>query len=123
MKNNLKDIYTRSPGEIQYNENILEHSNVLESYIQKIKVLLNTTPGEVIGFPNFGVGLDALIFELNVNEDEIKSRIYSQITEHCIESQYFETDVILTFFNGTTRDILLIDISINGTKEFGILIK
>lgn len=124
MKNtNLSEIYMREPGDINYVPNILHHSSALETFIGKIKMILNTTPGEVIGFPDFGAGLEALIFSLNANEHTIKEKIMSQISTFCTEAPYFEINIEVKFFKGSYRDIALIDIIIDGTKEFGILLK
>ena len=119
----LKEMYHRLPDESNYQEGILEHSNALETYVEKIKMILNTTKGEVLGFPNFGTNLENLIFETDVDENALRNEIFYQINEHCAEADFFETDVKVSFLRGTVRDIAVIDIIIENEKLITALIK
>ena len=119
----LKEIYHRLPEESNYIEGFLEHSNVLETYIEKIKMILNTSKGEVIGFPNFGVNLENLIFELTFNADQIRNEIFSQINAYCGEAQYFDTAVDVQFAQGTVRDMAIVDITVNSNKAISVLLR
>jgi hypothetical protein len=59
------------------------------------------------------VGLDEMVFELNLNQDEIKARIFGIINKYCTFSDLFPTTVNVKFFNGTQRDICVIDINVD----------
>lgn len=119
----LKEIYHRLPEEGNFVEGLLEHSNVLETYIEKIKMILNTSKGDVLGFPNFGVNLENLIFELTFNADQIRNEIFSQINAYCGEAQYFDTEVKVKFAKGTARDMAIVDIVVNANKVISVLLR
>jgi len=117
------DFYIRTKEDVNYREGVLETGNPLEIFISKIKMILNTNPGEILGFPEFGAGLEQVLFDMNVDVEVIKIHIQKQIEEYCKESVYFDTNVDIKFFKGTIRDWVLVDIFIDGTKEFGVIIK
>lgn len=119
----LKEIYHKTPDDKNYQKDIIDHSNVLEAYLQKIKMILNTSKGEILSYPEFGASLEDLIFDISYDGNEIKKRIIQQIILFCPESEYFDTEVEVNFFKGTTRDSALVDIIINKNKYFGILVK
>ena len=57
-----------------------------------INVLL-TEPGERINIPNFGVGLKNLLFESNVNVEQLKENINQQISIYIPEISLVDTIV------------------------------
>ena len=59
----IRDIYTRNPEDPNYVYGVLEHSDVVESIITKIKMILGTSAGQVFGDLGFGIGIEDLIFE------------------------------------------------------------
>lgn len=119
----LKEIYHRIPEEGNFVTGFLEHSSALEAYVSKIKMILNTSKGEVLGFPEFGVNLENLVFELNYSTDQLRYEILTQINKYCGETEYFETEVQVTFARGTARDLALIDILIDATKMISVLLR
>jgi len=119
----LKEIYHRSINDPTYQEGILEHSDAIEAYVQKIKMILNTSRGDILAYPNFGVNLGELIFNHDVSGEKIKDEIISNIIQFCPENKFFETKVDVQFKRGLTHDEALVDIFINGTKYLGILVK
>lgn len=119
----LKELYHKKTTDSTYQEGILEHSDALETYLEKIRMILNTSRGDVIAFPNFGMNLNELIFDMNVSSEEIKKRIISNIINYCPESEHFDTKIEVQFTRGDFHDIALIDIFVNGNKYFGLLVK
>ena len=64
---------------------------------QNVKMVVLTSPGERIGFPDFGVGLRSYLFE-NANEattNALKTRIQQQIQKYLPYVNL--TDVIVSF--------------------------
>lgn len=119
----LKEIYHKKTTDPTYQEGILEHSDALEAFLEKIKMILNTSRGDVLAFPTFGVNLEEFVFDSNVSETRIKDEILTNIIHFCPESDYFETNIEVTFQKGDYHDTALVDIFINGTKYFGLLVK
>ena len=59
----------------------LDLSDPMDEIKQNFKTLLLTRPGEKLGEPNFGIGIQNFLFEMNTIEtkQQINSRIRSQV--------------------------------------------
>lgn len=119
----IKDFYIREPKDPNYIFGVLEHSSQVESIIAKIKVLLNTQKGAVLGDMNFGVGIEDLIFETRVNKTELEEEITDQIQQYISEASEFNINPVVSFGRTEGYDYALIDFYINGEKAAGILVK
>ena len=95
----------RDPGDYGYKKDILETTDPIEICIGQLKMLLLTNKGVVLGDPGFGIGLDDLIFNLELSEESVRREIAFQLQTYCPLfyelSGYFK----LEFFQGTLRDI------------------
>ena len=118
----IKDIYTRSPKDPNYVYGVLEHSDAIESIISKIKMILGTSQGQVLGDLNFGVGLEDLIFETRINKMELEEKIKSQIIQYIDESADYRIEPRVSFGKDNDGDFAVIDIYINDQKIVGVLI-
>lgn len=119
----FKELYTRSPEDPNYLYGVLEHSNALECIISKIKMILNTIPGTVMGDPKFGVDIERLIFQTKINKTDLEEKIRNQIFEYVPESTMYNIQVSVSFgYSDAGYDYAIIDIIINGVKSLGILI-
>ena len=58
----INEIYIKNPNDTTYQDNILEHSDIYESILAKIRMILETRTGEVLGDANFGVNLKNMFF-------------------------------------------------------------
>jgi hypothetical protein len=68
-------------------------------------MLLLTNKGEVLGDPGFGIGLDDLVFNLELSETSIQKEINFQIQTYCTLFYDLGGYFKLEFFQGTLRDI------------------
>jgi hypothetical protein len=82
----IRDIYNRNPRDPNYIPTILEHTDPIESIISKIKMLLGTFPGQILGDLNMGIGIEELVFETRINKVELEEKIKSQISQYITES-------------------------------------
>jgi len=119
----IRDIYTRTPKDPNYKVNILEHSDPLESIISKIKMLLGTSQGQILGDLNCGIGLEELVFETRINKLELEEKIKNQISQYITESSDYKIDPKVSFGKGDGYDMCIVDIFINDQKVVGILVK
>ena len=74
--------------------NIFKGTKTVKEQVKSnlINVLL-TEPGERINIPNFGVGLKNLLFESNVNVEQLKENINQQISIYIPEISLVDTIV------------------------------
>jgi len=99
------EIYNRDPGDYGYKKDILETTDPIEICIGQIKMLLLTNKGEDLGDPGFGIGLDDLVFNLELSETSIQKEINFQLQTYCPLFYDLGGYFKLEFFQGTLRDI------------------
>ena len=99
------EIYNRDPGDYGYKSDVLETTDPIEICIGQLKMLLLTNKGEVLGDPGFGIGLDDLVFNLELSETSIQKEIDFQIQTYCTLFYDLGGYFKLEFFQGTLRDI------------------
>lgn len=119
----LKELYLRDPTDPLYNSNILEQSSEIETLINEIKMILFTKQGDVLGAYTFGYNLEDNLFLFNLSDVELRTKLLESIMHYCPDASIYNVDLTVQFFQGTMRDICLIDIYIQGSKSLGILIK
>lgn len=119
----LREIYTRDPSDSNYNAETLEITGDLENLLGQIRMLLFTRKGEVMGFFDFGVNVEDDIFMFNLSQSQIQKKISEAIYQYCPDANAYEVKVDVQFFQGTVRDVCLIDILVDGTKLMGVLVK
>jgi hypothetical protein len=118
----IKDIYIRNPDDINFRF-ILEHSDPIESIVSKIRMLMSTRQGSVLGDLNFGLGIEDLVFETKINKMQLEEKIKSQFNQYISETADYKIDPQVSFGNADGYDYCVIDIFINEEKVVGILIK
>lgn len=119
----LKEIYCRNVDDPYYDPYRLETNNPLEALLTKIRMILYTRKGEVLGYSDLGLDLDTLLFELKFTGSQIKTDFDRQISEYCPEAPNYNINLEINFVPGTVRDICYLDIYIDGTKYLGIVAK
>lgn len=119
----IKELYMRDPSDPYYTENILEHSNELENLLGQIRMILYTNQGDVMGSYTFGFNLEDKLFLFNLSQNDLQIKLMEQIFTYCPDATNFKIAVDVQFFEGTVRDICLIDIIVNDEKRLGILVK
>lgn len=119
----LKELYCKHSSDPTLQDDILEHSDIYEAVLSKIRMILFTRKGDVLGEPNFGTSIEDYVFETNVSGIDLESMIQEQILTYVPESDFFKITVNAKFKKGKTQDTCFIDIKINGTPALGILLE
>ena len=119
----VKEIYIRNPEDPNYRYGVFEHSDPIESIISKMKMILGTTQGQVLGDLNFGVGIEDIIFETRINKVELEEKILKQIQQYVSESSQYRIQPSVSFGKADGFDYCIIDIYINDEKAIGVLVK
>ena len=116
----LRTIYFRDPTDPKFQSGLLETNSDLEELIAKIKMILFTNRGEVLGFPDFGMDLEESLFDFDINEGLIRDRFYAQIAKFIPETQY-KIDIEFERQMDEVESTLFIFITIDGQKVFGLV--
>lgn len=118
----IKDIYIRTPDDPTYQYGLLEHSDAIESIVSKIKMILGTRQGQLVGDLNFGVGIEDLIFETRINKTQLEEKIKQQFSLYISETADFRIAPEVSFGRADGYDYAVIDIYIDEQKVVGLLI-
>jgi hypothetical protein len=117
----ITDIYPRNPDDPLYVPGKLETDDIVESSIGMIKQIMLTKPGSVLGDPFFGIDLESLIFDFEVNQQELEEAISMQLYTYCPFARgVLKIDFQVGFFRGETRDSCVIEFAIKGNPVLGI---
>lgn len=118
----LKEIYNRNPNDPNFKINVLDHSDPIESIISKIRMILSTRKGQVIGDVNFGIGIEDLVFETKINKMQLEEQIKAQLNLYVSETADYKIEPSVSFGKADNYDYCVIDIFIDDQKTFGILV-
>jgi hypothetical protein len=116
----LREIYLRDNSDPKYNSGLLETNDDLEALLSKIRMLLYSNRGEVLGFPELGMDLENEIFELSLNEQVIRDRFYAQLAKFVPETQ-FKIDLEFERQQDQVETIVFMYITIDGQRNFGLV--
>jgi hypothetical protein len=119
----MVEIYPRNPDDPNYSEGNIETSDEVEILIGMIKNVMLTRPGQVLGDPYFGIDLESLIFDLEIDQTTLERAIAMQLMTYVPMSRsLFNVDFKIGFFKGEYRDACVIDFAIKGNPILGIKI-
>lgn len=111
----------RDPTDPLYEPDVFETSSELEVLLGQIRMILFTKQGDIMGSYGFGFNLEDNLFLFNLSQTDIKAKITEQIYTYCPDSKNYDVQVDVQFFQGSVRDVCLVDIYIDQVKRMGIL--
>lgn len=118
----LREIYFRDPSDMKFVNGVLEVSDKLEAVITKLRMILYTNRGEVLGEPELGMDLENYLFESGLNEGIIKDRFYANLAKYVPETADFQIDCSVTVESDGVKDTGIIYITLNNEKILGVQI-
>ena len=117
------EIYPRSPDDPNYKVGLLHTDDEVEILIGMIKQCMMTAPGEVLGDPYFGIDLESLLFDFEIDQKTLERAIRLHLLTYVpLAGTKYEVDFTIGFFKGETRDTCVIDFAIKGNPILGIKI-
>jgi hypothetical protein len=119
----LKEIYCRTNEDPGYNPNIIDTNSSLEGVLTKIRMILFTQRGEVMGASELGMNLEEMLFKFSFDEARVRGEFINQLYRFVPESSDFRVDLKVSFVPGTVRDLAYLNIYIDGTKYLGVFAK
>ena len=119
----LRELYTRGPSDPLYYPGILEQSDEIETLLGQIRMIMFTKQGDVLGSYTFGYNLEDNLFLFDTPQGQLQSALRESIYTYCPDASTYNVEVQIQFFKGSVRDVCLIDITIDGEKRLGILVK
>jgi hypothetical protein len=118
------DIYIKMPGDKNYTNDRIQVELEIDRFAQAIEMLLMTTKGTVLGYPEMGCNLDAFLWNSYVTVGTIKNEVTEQIQKYIPEyATTIPYDVQVEFIKGDLVDGIYINVIIDAEEVFGLIIK
>lgn len=110
----LREIYTRPSNDPQYEENTLETRTELDAVLAKVRMILGTTHGEVLGDYNLGIDLERIVFTTKASSTALEQEIADQISRYLnYTGKYTVTPKVKFGHHAEGYDYAVIDIYVN----------
>lgn len=116
-----RDLYLRDSTDSKYSYLGLESTLPLENVISKVKMILFSNKGDVLGDPEFGMNLEDYVFDKDFPEEVIKRKFNAMVAEYIPNTNYM---IALDIKHATDGyiNIAYLNISIDGNKVLSIKI-
>lgn len=119
----MVDIYNRLASDQAYIPQV-ETTDGMEQILSQIKMVLGTTPGDVLGAPYFGANIKKYLFNLSYNQEEINKIVSETILNNIsYDKRLYNVGVKVEFGKDqyNKSDYAVINITINQKKCLGIV--
>lgn len=113
---NFIDFYIGYPGHPKFRSAEIIEDEAVRVIIQKYEMIIFTNKGELLGDPNFGANLTALLHETRLSAESVEAEIRAQISDYIYELDTLEYGLVVEFFMDPERyqEYMVINFSING---------
>lgn len=118
----LREIYFRDSSDPKYKKELIETNSKLESVLNKIRMILFTNRGEILGEPNLGMNLEDYLFTFNFDQQELKSKFNSQVNAYIPEQSEFKINMDVSFESDGIKNYVYLYIYVNQQLHFGVII-
>ena len=116
----VKEIYFRDSTDSRYDSGKIEEDSSKEILLNKIRMILYTNKGEILGAPDLGLDLEDNLFNFNMPIDFITQKFYAQLAKYVPEVVDFKIDIDYDVVSNVNSKIVNIYISINNNRELGL---
>jgi len=90
----LNSLYIRDNTDPKYRWEIIENKGGdLEELIAKIKIILYTRRGQVLGEPTLGMDLEGYLFNKFINTSDIRNQFYNQLSAFVPEAKDYKVQM------------------------------
>lgn len=119
----IREIYTRDANDPLYDENKIENNGLLEVLLSKLRMILGTNKGEVLGEYPLGIDIESLVFKTRKNAKEIENEIHNQLGMYVGGYTGYNIKPEVKFgHHKDGYDYAIIDIKVNDVKIQSYLI-
>jgi len=119
----VKEIYFRDPSDIKFKNDRVEVYSDLELLLNKIRMILMTKRGEVLGEPDLGLDLEDMLFEFSFDENKIRQSFYAQIQKYVYEQNTYKIDLDISVSSeDNIRTVIYLFVKIDGVTFLGLKI-
>jgi hypothetical protein len=99
----FEDFYIGYQGHPRYESSKFIEDDVIRIIVQKYEMIIFTNKGELLGDPNFGADLTALLHETRLSAESIEQDIRAQIADYIPEIDNIEYTLTVSIYEDPTR--------------------
>lgn len=118
----LRDIYMRNEDDPKFVVNKIEENDMVDDLVQQLMMLFATSKGEVIAYPQYGINLEDLLFEFELDRDRIVEELDYQFSQYI--KPYFpgyKIEFDLNVNESEVQRAMILDIYINSKLSLKIV--
>lgn len=120
---NFIDFYIGYPGHPNFRNLELIEDDVVRVIVQKYEVILFTNKGDLLGDPNFGANLVALLHETRLSAEAVEADIRAQISDYIPEIEGIEHSITVEFVEDPEnyQEIMIVNFTIAGYEVYATI--
>lgn len=100
----------------------LEVNEDIELLLNKIRMILITKRGEVMGEPELGLDLEDMLFDFTFDEHTLKQSFYAQLQKYVTEQDIYKIDLNITTGIDERETVIYLFVTINDVAYLGLQI-
>lgn len=110
------DIHAFSKSSRRFVPLQMEVDDAFTELLLQVEVLLFTKPGELIGYPNYGIDLEQYIFETNINTNQLQRQINRKLDSFIPRPDDVELDSTVESYMVNDEPVIIVNINVNNVK-------
>ena len=100
--------------------NLQEAYSTLELLINKIRMILTTKKGEVLGEPELGMDLEDMLFDYSFDEYRLRQTFYAQIQKYVNEQNVYKIDLNISTSTDGVQTTIYLYVTIDDVTYLGL---
>lgn len=119
----IREIYTRQSDDPNFVGNIIETSDRVEKILAKVRMILGTKHGDIIGDYNFGVDLERMVFMSSESQQDIEKEINDQFQLYMGADPKYKVSAKVNFgHHADGYDYAVVDVYVNDMRIQGFMV-
>lgn len=119
----ITEIYTRQEDDPHYEGPIIETSDRIEGILAKVRMILGTRHGDIMGDYNFGVDLERMVFMTAKSQSDMEGIINEQLNLYLGADSKYKVYAKVNFGHHMDGyDYAVVDIYVNDNKVQGFMV-
>jgi len=117
----IREIYTRQENDPNYEDGILETTETIEEIMAKIRMILGTKNGDILGAYNFGVDLERMVFMSAQSQHDMEDEINKAFQQYINANEMYKVYAKISFGHQIDGgyDYAIVDIYVNDRRIQG----
>jgi hypothetical protein len=116
------ELYIKAIEDPNFDPDQLQSDEEIQMMLTQIETLIFTSRGDVMGQPNFGLNLEDYVYSLRYNDTMLQGMIQDNINRFVPLAARYPVSVAVEFTQETERNLVYVDITIDGRYGIGLYI-